>query len=144
MRFLLVPIAVVAFEIWLMITVGAEIGALPAVALIVLTAAVGLALIRRQGADTLWRFQRRMELGELPAQEMLEGMMLAIAGVLLVVPGFATDLLGFALLVPPLRMLMMRRALTNFVQQQQRYRAQRGEEIIEGEFSRDDHHKHLK
>jgi UPF0716 protein FxsA len=97
--FILVPVV----EIWLLITVGSEIGALPTIGLIFLTAVIGVAMIRWQGLTTLMRANERLHMGEMPAREMLEGMLLALAGVLLLVPGFATDALGFACLVPPVR-----------------------------------------
>lgn len=90
-------------ELTVMIQVGTVIGALPTVVLIVLTAMVGSALVRRQGLKTLLEAQQRMQLGEMPARELLGGMLLALAGLLLIVPGFVTDLLGLLLLLPPLR-----------------------------------------
>ena len=90
-------------ELTVMIQVGTVIGALPTVVLIVLTAMVGSALVRREGLKTLLEAQQRMQLGEMPARELLGGMLLALAGLLLIVPGFVTDLLGLLLLLPPLR-----------------------------------------
>ena len=90
-------------ELTVMIQVGTVIGALPTVVLIVLTAMVGSALVRQQGIKTLLEAQQRMQLGEMPARELLGGMLLALAGLLLIVPGFVTDLLGLLLLLPPLR-----------------------------------------
>lgn len=90
-------------ELTVMIQVGTVIGALPTVVLIVLTAMVGSALVRQQGLKTLLEAQQRMQLGEMPARELLGGMLLALAGLLLIVPGFVTDLLGLLLLLPPLR-----------------------------------------
>lgn len=101
--FLLLFIAIPLVEIWLLIEVGSQIGAFPTVALIVLTAVVGVFLIKLQGVTTLIRAQSRMAAGELPAEEMAEGMVLALCGVCLLIPGFATDVLGFIGLVPPVR-----------------------------------------
>ncbi len=90
-------------EIYLFIKVGAVIGALNTILLIVVTAVVGVALLRQQGVSTLNKVQGQMAQGELPAVGMLEGMMLFFAGALLLTPGFFTDAIGFALLIPALR-----------------------------------------
>jgi UPF0716 protein FxsA len=97
--FILIPV----IEIWLLITVGSEIGAFPTIGLIILTAVVGVMMIRWQGLSTLMRAHQRLHMGELPAREMIEGLLLALAGVLLLIPGFATDAIGFVCLVPPMR-----------------------------------------
>jgi len=101
--FLVVPIA----EIYLMIQVGQVIGAGWTVLLVVMTAVVGVWLLRIQGLSTLMRAQRKMQSGELPAREMLEGLGLVIAGALLLTPGFFTDTLGFFLLFPPSRIWLI-------------------------------------
>lgn len=103
MRLLLLFILVPLLEIWLLIKVGGRIGATPTIALVVLTAIVGVTLLRLQGLRTLTRANERLRAGEVPAQEMGEGLILAVAGVLLLTPGFATDAVGFACLVPPIR-----------------------------------------
>lgn len=97
--FLLVPLA----EIWFLIVVGGVIGALPTVALVVLTAVIGAALARYQGLVTLQRLQATLARGEAPAIEMLEGVLLLIGALLLLTPGFFTDALGFACLIPVTR-----------------------------------------
>ena len=97
--FLLTPLA----EMYILIEVGAGIGAWPTIGLVVLTAVLGVALLKRQGFRTLLRAQARLAGGELPARELAEGMLLAIAGAVLVTPGFVTDAVGFALLVPSTR-----------------------------------------
>lgn len=102
--FVLVPLA----EIYVLIRVGSSIGAWPTIALVVLTALVGVALLRQQGLITLGRGLQRLDRGELPLTQMLEGLMLALAGAMLLTPGFLTDLLGFALLVPAFRRFSLR------------------------------------
>jgi UPF0716 protein FxsA len=94
--FVLMPIV----EMWLLIEVGARIGAIPTIGLVLLTAVVGLGLLRQQGFDTLTRVNQRMERGELPAEEVFEGLFLAVGGALLLTPGFVTDSVGFACLLP--------------------------------------------
>jgi UPF0716 protein FxsA len=108
--FLCVPL----LEIWLLIKVGGVIGALPTVALVVLTAVIGATLARRQGLATLARLQATLARGEAPAMEMLEGVILLIGAFLLLTPGFFTDALGFACLVPPVRRALVRLAVRRF------------------------------
>lgn len=98
-------------ELYILIQVGQVVGALATIALCILTAALGAGLIRLQGLQTLMRARRNLDQGMAPAMEMLEGVALAVAGGLLLTPGFATDVLGFALLIPPLRRLAIRSAL---------------------------------
>lgn len=108
MRYLLLLfITVPIVEMWLLIEVGARIGALSTIALVFLTAAGGLALLRQQGANTLLRVKQQMEHGKLPASEILEGVMLAVGGALLLTPGFITDGIGFACLIPISRKLLV-------------------------------------
>ena len=97
--FLTVPL----IEIYLLIKVGSIIGALPTVVLVVLTAVIGAALLRMQGFMTMQRVRQSMARGEIPALEMLEGVVLLISGALLLTPGFFTDTIGFLGLIPPLR-----------------------------------------
>ncbi len=97
--FILMPIA----EMWLLIEVGSAIGALPTIGLVFLTAAIGFALLRKQGFETLRRGNWKLEQGQLPAREMAEGLMLAVSGALLLTPGFVTDAIGFAGLTPAFR-----------------------------------------
>ncbi len=96
-------IAIPLLEIWVLIQVGGLIGALPTIALVVATALLGAWLLRQQGLSTLQRAQRAMAHGEPPAIEIMEGMLLFFAAALLLTPGFLTDTIGFALLLPPLR-----------------------------------------
>lgn len=97
--FLLIPV----LEIYLLIEVGSLIGALPTIFLVIFTAVLGVFLLRVQGFSTLQKVRLSLARGEMPATAMLEGMLLMLAGVLLVLPGFFTDTVGFLLLVPPLR-----------------------------------------
>ncbi len=105
--FALIPIA----EIVVLIKVGSIIGALPTVALVILTAIAGAALMRHQGMQTMNAVRQAMGRGEVPAIEMLEGMGLLLGGALLLTPGFITDAFGFVLLVPPLRRRLARHML---------------------------------
>lgn len=102
-KIFLVFIIATLMEIFVFIEVGTAIGAWSTIALILLTAVVGLSLVRIQGFQTLMEAQRKMNVGETPAREMLAGMMLALSGLLLVLPGFVSDIGGVLLLLPPVR-----------------------------------------
>jgi len=101
--FLLVPI----IEIALLIQVGGVIGLGWTIFLVVLTAVIGVSLLKHQGLSTLNRAQLKLEHNELPAREILEGMGLVVAGALLLTPGFFTDAVGFVLLFPPTRIWLV-------------------------------------
>lgn len=109
--FLVVPIA----EIYLLIQVGKVIGAGWTVLLVVLTAVIGVALLKHQGLSTLNRAQQKLNENELPAHEILEGMGLLVAGALLLTPGFFTDAVGFLLLFPPTRIWLVRAIVSRMV-----------------------------
>lgn len=114
--FLLAFIGVPLIEIALFIQVGGFIGLWPTIAIVITTALVGTALIRRQGLNTLQRAQQEMDAQRLPVRELFDGICLIFAGAMLLTPGFLTDTVGFVLLVPPLRALLGRyvwRALQN-------------------------------
>jgi len=108
--FLLIPLA----EIYFLIVVGGIIGALPTVALVVLTAVIGAALARHQGLATLRRLQATLDRGETPAIELLEGVLLLVGALLLLTPGFFTDAMGFVCLIPPTRRALALWGLRHF------------------------------
>ncbi len=121
---LLLFIVMPVVEMWLLITVGQQIGALPTIGLVLLTAVVGISLLRKQGFATLFRARQKMDIGELPAMEMGETIVLAICGALLLTPGFVTDVLGFAGLIPPVRLWLVSRLVAKVViagHQEQRF-----------------------
>ncbi len=105
--FLLVPL----IEIYFLIEIGGVVGAGLTIALVVLTAVLGAFLVRAQGFSTFARVQLQMARGESPAVELLEGLLLLVAGALLLTPGFFTDAVGFVFLVPPLRRKIITHAL---------------------------------
>ena len=96
-------------EIYLLLEVGSRIGAWWTVLLIVLTAFVGARLVRLQGIATWRRFQGSLLQNELPALALLEGLCLLLAGAFLLTPGFFTDAVGFAILIPGFRRLVIDR-----------------------------------
>ena len=107
--FIIVPL----LELYLIIKVGSLIGAFITVLLVVVTAVTGVSLLRIQGFSTIQRAQASLSQGQVPAMEMFEGMLLAIAGILLLTPGFLTDAIGFFLLVPAGRQLLVRQLIAN-------------------------------
>jgi UPF0716 protein FxsA len=107
LAFLLVPVV----EIALFVQVGDLIGLWPTLALVVLTAVAGTALMRREGFAVLGRTQAALARGELPVGEVLDGACVLVGGVLLVVPGFLTDALGVLLLIPAVRRRLGKAAL---------------------------------
>ena len=96
---LIVPI----LEIACFIAVGGAIGIGWTLLLILVTAIIGTWLLRVQGLGLIARMQGELRAGRVPARELVHGLMLALAGVLLLTPGFVTDAVGFALFVPPVR-----------------------------------------
>lgn len=93
-------------EVAVFIQIGGVIGVWPTIAATVATALAGSLLLRAQGLATLMRARAQMDQGQLPAREMFEGVCLVLAGALLLVPGFVTDVVGLLLFVPPLRELL--------------------------------------
>ena len=97
--FLLVPLA----ELFVIIQVGQAFGALNTIGLLIVVSAAGAWLVKREGMGVWHRFQRQVEAGVMPAREIADGVMILFAGALLMTPGFLTDCLAIALLVPPVR-----------------------------------------
>lgn len=106
MRFSLIPfllLGIPILEIAVFIAVGRQIGLLPTLALILVTAIAGSVLLRVQGFGVLTRIRQTMEAGRVPGRDLVHGVMILAAGVLLLTPGFVTDTLGFLLFVPRIR-----------------------------------------
>lgn len=106
-------IGVPLIEIYLFIQVGGLIGALPTVLLVILTAVIGVSLLRAQGFHTMAKFQQEVTTGQLPANTMLEGVALIFGGALLLTPGFMTDAIGFLCLIPFTRQTLIAWAIKN-------------------------------
>lgn len=136
--FLIVPF----IEIYLLLQIGGIVGVFPTIALVVITAIVGASLLRQQGIATWQRFQDNLQKGEIPAYEMVEGPILLVGGALLLTPGFFTDVIGFACLIPPARrkiaqyIIEKRLVQAGVSPQQKKSAAQPG--VIEGEFKREE------
>ena len=146
-------IAIPLVEIWGILTVGSWIGGWSTIAIIILTALAGSALLKREGVQTLMRARCKLDSGQAPVHEILEGVLLAIAGALLLTPGFFTDLVGIFLLVPLGRSLVIRQLSKRVsfthsaspfssspnVSMQGRHHSSRSEgSTFEGEFRRED------
>jgi len=109
--FIVMPVV----EMTVLIKVGSLIGVWPTILCVLLTAVIGASLLKRQGLSTLMRANQKMNAGEIPAKEVAEGFMLAVGGALLLTPGFVTDAIGFALLMPGIRGLMIGQLMKKMV-----------------------------
>ena len=141
--FLFIPV----IEIYLLIQVGSMIGALNTIGLVILTAVLGATLLRQQGLATLANARTSMSQGQLPAVNLVEGVILLVCGALLLTPGFFTDVIGFAGLLPPLRRSLAIGFLRHAVitpgpgggfQAHYEYHSRRDDGIIEGEYEREE------
>lgn len=142
--FLLFPLA----ELYVLIKVGSSIGALATILLLVLSGIAGILLLRLAGFATAWRARERLARGELPEREMLQGLMMAIGGGLLFLPGFISDVLALVVLFPPTRNFLFRLINRRIEAQGRRQRAFADDlqarsgpqrpNVIEGEWERRD------
>ncbi len=133
--FLILFITIPLVEIAILIKIGKIIGAGYTIALVIGTAFLGVSLLRIQGISTLAKVQANVNRGQLPATELIEGLILLISGVLLLTPGFFTDMLGFLMLVPMLRQRLAETFFVNFMKNRINIRQTqtRNRNIIEGE-----------
>ncbi len=106
--FFLIFVGLPALEIFLMIKIGGEIGAFNTIALIFLTAIVGLFYARLQGIQILKSGIVNMYQNKVPINEIISGTSIALAALLLIIPGFFTDLIGFLLLIPFTRNILLK------------------------------------
>ncbi len=111
--FFLIFIVLPALEIFFMIKIGSEIGALNTLALIFLTAILGVFFARVQGIQTLKSGIVNLYQNKVPVYELISGASIAFAAVLLIIPGFLTDLIGFILLVPFTRKILFKMVFKN-------------------------------
>lgn len=137
LAFLIIPFV----EIYLLLQISGIVGVFPTIALVVLTAIIGAGLLRQQGLATWQRFQDNLAKGTLPAYEMVEGPILLVGGALLLTPGFFTDIIGFACLIPPMRKkiaqyIIEKRLVQAGMPPQQQSKTQ--PDVIEGEFRKED------
>ena len=97
--FAFVPVA----EIYVLVSVGGAIGAFPTIALVILTALAGAHLARLQGMSIMLRIRENLDQGFMPAEELLDGLLVFLAGMVLLAPGFLTDICGLLILLPGTR-----------------------------------------
>ena len=123
LAFTIIPI----IEIYLLIEIGSIFGVLTAITLVILTGFLGAFMARMQGLQTLFRIQESLREGRMPSGELLDGLLIVIAGVVLLTPGFLTDSAGFLLLIPTTR-----NSIRSWLQRQieLRYMSNRPEDII--------------
>ncbi len=140
--FLLLFVGIPLVELYFLIQIGSEIGAFPTIFLTIFTALVGGMMVRMQGFSTLMRVREATQRNEMPAIEMMEGAVLLVCGVLLLLPGFITDVVGFIFLVPPIRRWLLTVGLQNSGIMRpidpEAPRPRQGQEVIEGEFKREE------
>tara|TARA_B100001057_G_scaffold236166_1_gene236458 strand:- start:412 stop:837 length:426 start_codon:yes stop_codon:yes gene_type:complete len=122
---ILIPIA----EIYLFIKIGSQIGAFNTVILIFLTAIIGVYYARYEGINTLRSGITQIIKNEIPAFELISGAAIAFAAILLIIPGFATDFVGFLLIIPMTRKLILGKFNKKFEKKNKK-----GNDFIEGEF----------
>ena len=122
---ILVPI----IEIYLFIKIGSQIGAFNTISLIFITAIIGVIYARYEGLNTLKSGVSQLIKNELPAYELISGAAIAFAALLLIIPGFATDLIGFLIIIPITRKLMFGKLSKKFNKKKNKQ-----EPFIEGDF----------
>ena len=127
--FFIIFIALPALEIFLFIKIGGQVGALNTVALIFLTAIIGVYFAKLQGIQTLKSGMVNLYQNKMPIYEIMSGASIAIAALLLIIPGFLTDLIGFLLLIPLTRRVIFRLLLKNKSQAE----VKREDGVIDGE-----------
>jgi UPF0716 protein FxsA len=142
--FLLFPV----IELALLIKVGSAIGVLPTLLLVIGTAILGSVLLRIAGVATAWRAREKLARGELPEEEVIEGLFIAIGGGLLLLPGFISDIFGVLCLIPFTRRLLVSKVRQRAQEQAMRQRAfaddlaarsgQTRPNVLEGEYERRD------
>ena len=127
--FFLILLGLPALEIFLMIKIGGEIGALNTVTLIFLTAIVGVYFARIQGIQTIRSGLLNLYQNKTPIYELISGASIAFSAMLLIIPGFFTDVVGFLLLIPLTRKLLFKIIFRN----SQKIKEEKNSETIEGE-----------
>ncbi|RSM84889.1 FxsA family protein [Kibdelosporangium aridum] len=122
MPVLILLLLAMAVELTVLVLIGSAIGVLPTILLVVVATVLGAVLLRREGMRALTAFQAKVRSGEQPQGEMLDGVLIAVAGILVVLPGFVSDVLAIALLFPPTRALIRGRVLKRAEARARRYR----------------------
>ena len=139
MNSLLLFISIPLIEIYLFIKVGSFIGAFNTISLILITAIIGIVYARYEGFNTLKSGMSQLVKNQLPVYELVSGAALAFAALLLILPGFATDFLGFLLIFPPTRKLLFKKVRNKYPDQNNKK-----QDFINGEFEDIDEDKNDK
>ena len=124
---LILIIGIPIIEIYLFIKIGSQIGAFNTILLILVTAIIGVAYARYEGFNTLRSGMAQLVKNELPVYEIVSGATLAVAAFLLILPGFATDIIGILLIVPFTRKLILTRCIS-------KKKHSKNKEFIEGDY----------
>ena len=125
---LLIILFVPLIEIYLFIQIGGQIGAFYTILIILLTAVLGIFFARLQGISTLKSGVTQLYQNQIPIYEMMSGAALAFAALLLIIPGFATDLIGFLLIIPVTRNIILKFFSKKYTKQKVK------DDLIEGEY----------
>ena len=125
---LLAIILIPAIEIYLFIKIGAFVGAFNTILLIFCTAFVGIYYARAEGLNTLNQGLKKMIKEQLPVYELLSGALIGIGAILLIITGFATDVVGFLIIFPPTRKLIFKRYI------KENKKPEKNKDYIEGEY----------
>jgi UPF0716 protein FxsA len=126
---LIAIILIPVIEIYLIIKIGSQIGALNTILLIFLTAIIGIYYAKYEGLNTIKSGFSQLIKNEIPAYEIISGATIALAALLLIIPGFATDVIGFMLLIPLTRNLILGKLMKRFKKNNLKKK-----DFIEGEF----------
>ena len=127
---LLIIIGIPIIEIYLFIKIGSQIGAFNTISLIFITAILGIAYVRYEGFNTLKSAMSQLVKNEVPIYEIISGATLAVASLLLILPGFATDFIGVLLVIPITRKLLIK----NISNKYKYKKGKKKDNFIEGEF----------
>ncbi len=145
MRFLALFLLIPLFEVMVFIQVGGHIGALWTILLTLATAVSGMYLVKTQGIRTFYAAKTQLSQGETPAMAVVEGILLLLAGVMLVIPGFISDVMGGLILLPFVRQAVAGAVLekvfiarANQANQTNQAKNSHGGETIEGHFHREE------
>ena len=127
--FLLLLIGIPILEIYLFIKIGSQIGAFNTISLIFITAFLGILYARYEGFNTIKSGMSQLIKNEMPIYEIISGAALAFAAMLLILPGFATDVFGLLIIFPPTRRLLIKKLSTKYPSENKRK-----QDFINGEF----------
>ena len=107
--FLILPV----LELYLLFALAAQIGGFNTLLVVIVTAVIGVVVMRRQGMGGMSRMRQRLQMGQSPAPELLNSMLLGFAALMLILPGLITDTIGAVLLIPAMRQRMARRMMAS-------------------------------